>query len=85
MVVFFMVCFINKVNVSIEEIGFFEKIIFVLGLFVIGNSFDFDEVLEISVEKKGDFIVSLLMILRLVVVYLYCYLNWNVLFLFEDD
>jgi hypothetical protein len=49
-----MVRLTNKANSSIEEIGPPEKIISALGPFVTGNSFDPDEVLETSVEKKGD-------------------------------
>lgn len=54
MVVSPMVRLTNKANASIEEIGPPEKIISALGPFVTGNSFDPDEVLETSVEKKGD-------------------------------
>lgn len=80
-----MVRLTNKANASIEEIGPPEKIISALGPFVTGNSFDPDEVLETSVEKKGDLTVSSPMISRLAVVYLYRYLNRNVSLLFEDD
>lgn len=85
MVVSPMVRLTNKANASIEEIGPPEKIISALGPFVTGNSFDPDEVLETSVEKKGDLTVSSPMISRLAVVYLYRYLNRNVSLLFEDD
>ncbi|WRX25046.1 PsbP [Theobroma cacao] len=44
----------NKPNASIEEIGSPEKVIASLGPFVTGNSYDPDELLETSVEKRGD-------------------------------
>ncbi|XP_058079266.1 psbP domain-containing protein 6, chloroplastic [Magnolia sinica] len=44
----------NKPNASIEEIGSPEKLIASLGPFVTGNTYDSDELLEISVEKLGD-------------------------------
>ncbi|XP_078444926.1 thylakoid lumenal protein (Mog1/PsbP/DUF1795-like photosystem II reaction center PsbP family protein) [Wolffia australiana] len=44
----------NKPNATIEEIGTPEKIISSLGAFVTGNTFDSEELLSTSVEKKGD-------------------------------
>ncbi|KAE8692394.1 PsbP domain-containing protein 6 [Hibiscus syriacus] len=44
----------NKPNASIEEIGDPEKVIASLGPFVTGNSYDPDELLETSVEKRGQ-------------------------------
>uniref|UniRef100_A0A2N9GQM1 PsbP C-terminal domain-containing protein n=1 Tax=Fagus sylvatica TaxID=28930 RepID=A0A2N9GQM1_FAGSY len=44
----------NKPNSSIEEIGSPEKLIASLGPFVTGNTYDPDELLEMSVEKRGD-------------------------------
>lgn len=44
----------NKPNSSIEEIGSLEKLIASLGPFVTGNTYDPDELLEMSVEKRGD-------------------------------
>ncbi|CAL5431321.1 unnamed protein product [Camellia sinensis] len=44
----------NKPNATIEDIGSPEKVIASLGPFVTGNSYDSDELLEISVEKQGD-------------------------------
>ena len=44
----------NKPNSSIEEIGSPEKLIASLGPFVTGNTYDPDELLETSVEKRGD-------------------------------
>ena len=55
-----MVRLSNKPNATIEEIGNPEKIISALGPFVTGNSYDPDEVLETSVDKKGDQTVSAL-------------------------
>lgn len=49
-----MVRLSNKPNVTIEEIGNPEKIISALGPFVTGNSYDPDEVLETSVDHRGD-------------------------------
>ncbi|GMP97899.1 hypothetical protein CsSME_00045986 [Camellia sinensis var. sinensis] len=42
----------NKPNATIEDIGSPEKVIASLGPFVTGNSYDSDELLEISVEKQ---------------------------------
>lgn len=53
-----MVRLSNKPNATIEEIGNPDKIISALGQFVTGNSYDPDEVLETSVDKKGDQTVS---------------------------
>ncbi|XP_039126820.1 psbP domain-containing protein 6, chloroplastic-like [Dioscorea cayenensis subsp. rotundata] len=44
----------NKPNATIEDIGSPEKLIASLGPFVTGNTFDQDELLETSIEKKGD-------------------------------
>ncbi|XP_027066297.1 psbP domain-containing protein 6, chloroplastic-like [Coffea arabica] len=44
----------NKPNATIEDIGSPEKVIASLGPFVTGNTFDPDELLETSVEKRGD-------------------------------
>ncbi|KAM0948721.1 putative photosystem II [Dioscorea sansibarensis] len=44
----------NKPNATIEDIGSPEKLITSLGPFVTGNTFDQDELLETSIEKKGD-------------------------------
>ncbi|XVF07064.1 hypothetical protein REPUB_Repub06bG0105000 [Reevesia pubescens] len=44
----------NKPNASIEEIGSPEKVIASLGPFVTGNSYDPDELLDTSVEKRGE-------------------------------
>ncbi|GMY19657.1 psbp domain-containing protein 6, chloroplastic [Fagus crenata] len=44
----------NKPNSSIEEIGSPEKLIASLGPFVTGDTYDPDELLETSVEKRGD-------------------------------
>ncbi|EPS63642.1 hypothetical protein M569_11143, partial [Genlisea aurea] len=42
----------NKPNATIEEIGSPEKVIASLGPFVTGNTFDPDELLQSSVEKR---------------------------------
>lgn len=44
----------NKPNATIEEIGTPERVIASLGPFVTGNTLDSDELLESSVEKRGD-------------------------------
>lgn len=44
----------NKPNATIEDIGSPEKVIASLGPFVTGNTFDSDELLETSVEKRGN-------------------------------
>ncbi|KAA8517358.1 hypothetical protein F0562_017636 [Nyssa sinensis] len=44
----------NKPNATIEDIGSPEKVIASLGPFVTGNTYDSDELLETSVEKRGD-------------------------------
>ncbi|KAB1222980.1 PsbP domain-containing protein 6, chloroplastic [Morella rubra] len=44
----------NKPNSSIEQIGSPEKVIASLGPFVTGNTYDPDELIEMSVEKLGD-------------------------------
>lgn len=44
----------NKPNATIEDIGSPEKVIAALGPFVTGNTYDPDELLETSVEKRGD-------------------------------
>ncbi|KAL5059133.1 hypothetical protein RYX36_030737 [Vicia faba] len=44
----------NKPNATIEDIGSPEKVIASLGPFVTGNTFDPDELLEMSVEKVDD-------------------------------
>uniref|UniRef100_A0A0F7GXE5 Photosystem II reaction center PsbP family protein n=1 Tax=Francoa sonchifolia TaxID=23250 RepID=A0A0F7GXE5_9ROSI len=44
----------NKPNATIEEIGTPEKLIASLGPFVTGNTLDPDELLETSIEKRGD-------------------------------
>ncbi|KAI5663989.1 hypothetical protein M9H77_23312 [Catharanthus roseus] len=44
----------NKPNAKIEDIGSPEKVIASLGPFVTGNTLDPDELLETSVEKRGD-------------------------------
>ncbi|KAG8367799.1 hypothetical protein BUALT_Bualt16G0110300 [Buddleja alternifolia] len=44
----------NKPNATIEDIGSPEKVIASLGPFVTGNTFDPDELLETSIEKRGD-------------------------------
>ncbi|CAA6661973.1 unnamed protein product [Spirodela intermedia] len=44
----------NKPNATIEDIGSPEKVIASLGAFVTGNTFDSDELLETSIEKRGD-------------------------------
>ncbi|PIN19649.1 Photosystem II [Handroanthus impetiginosus] len=44
----------NKPNATIEDIGSPEKVIASLGPFVTGNTFDPDELLQTSVEKRGD-------------------------------
>ncbi|KAG0620113.1 hypothetical protein M758_4G190200 [Ceratodon purpureus] len=49
-----MVRLTNKPNATIEEIGPPEKIISALGQFVTGNSYDADELLETTVDKKDD-------------------------------
>ncbi|KAG6541081.1 hypothetical protein Mapa_017519 [Marchantia paleacea] len=49
-----MVRLTNKPNATIEEIGDPEKILSSLGQFVTGNSFDPEEVIETSVERRGD-------------------------------
>lgn len=50
----------NKPNATIEEIGTPEKLISSLGPFVTGNTYDPDELLEASVEKRGDLTVHIL-------------------------
>jgi hypothetical protein len=52
-----MVRLSNKSNATIEEIGNPEKIISALGPFVTSNSYDPDEVLETSVDHRGDLTV----------------------------
>ncbi|CAK9188547.1 unnamed protein product [Ilex paraguariensis] len=44
----------NKPNATIEDIGSPEKVIASLGPFVTGNTYDPDELLESSIEKRGD-------------------------------
>ncbi|KAJ8557845.1 hypothetical protein K7X08_004611 [Anisodus acutangulus] len=44
----------NKPNATIEDIGTPEKVIASLGPFVTGNTLDPDELLETSIEKRGD-------------------------------
>ncbi|MCE5166379.1 PsbP domain-containing protein 6, chloroplastic [Datura stramonium] len=44
----------NKPNATIEDIGTPEKVITSLGPFVTGNTLDPDELLETSIEKRGD-------------------------------
>ncbi|XP_068311857.1 psbP domain-containing protein 6, chloroplastic [Pyrus communis] len=44
----------NKPNATIEDIGNPEKVIASLGPFVTGNTYDPDELLETTVEKRGD-------------------------------
>ncbi|CAA0827515.1 PsbP domain-containing protein 6- chloroplastic [Striga hermonthica] len=44
----------NKPNAKIEDIGSPEKVIASLGPFVTGNTLDPDELLETSVERRGD-------------------------------
>lgn len=44
----------NKPNAKIEDIGTPEKLIASLGPFVTGNTFDADELVQTSVEKRGD-------------------------------
>ncbi|GER37990.1 oxygen-evolving enhancer protein 2 [Striga asiatica] len=44
----------NKPNANIEDIGSPEKVIASLGPFVTGNTLDPDELLETSIEKRGD-------------------------------
>ncbi|KAK4432041.1 PsbP domain-containing protein 6, chloroplastic [Sesamum alatum] len=44
----------NKPNAKIEDIGSPEKVIASLGPFVTGNTLDPDELIETSVEKRGD-------------------------------
>jgi hypothetical protein len=53
-----MVRLTNKPNATIEEIGSPEKIISALGQFVTGNSYDPEELLETTVDKKDDTTVS---------------------------
>lgn len=52
----------NKPNATIEEIGSPEKVIASLGPFVTGNTFDSDELLETSIEKRGDLTVTFLLL-----------------------
>lgn len=47
----------NKPNATIEDIGTPEKVIASLGPFVTGNTLDPDELLETSIEKRGDLTV----------------------------
>lgn len=49
-----MVRLTNKPNATIEEIGTPEKILAALGPFVTGNSFDPEEVMGTSVQRRGD-------------------------------
>ncbi|OAY74835.1 PsbP domain-containing protein 6, chloroplastic [Ananas comosus] len=44
----------NKPNAKIEDIGSPEKVIASLGPFVTGNTLDSEELLETSIEKRGD-------------------------------
>ncbi|XXG50597.1 hypothetical protein AAC387_Pa02g4576 [Persea americana] len=44
----------NKTNASIEEIGSPERVIASLGPFVTGNSYDSDELIQTSVDKRGE-------------------------------
>lgn len=48
----------NKPNASIEEIGSPERVIASLGPFVTGNSYDSDELIQTSVDKRGEQTVS---------------------------
>nr|XP_016500611.1 PREDICTED: psbP domain-containing protein 6, chloroplastic-like isoform X2 [Nicotiana tabacum] len=50
----------NKPNATIEDIGTPEKVIASLGPFVTGNTLDPDELLETSIEKRGDLTVTVL-------------------------
>lgn len=50
----------NKPNATIEDIGSPEKVIASLGPFVTGSTYDPDELLETSVEKRGDQTVLIL-------------------------
>ena len=60
----------NKPNATIEDIGSPEKVIASLGPFVTGNTFDPDELLETSVEKRGD-----QMVLKFLLLTLFIFLN----------
>lgn len=53
----------NKTNASIEEIGSPERVIASLGPFVTGNSYDSDELIQTSVDKRGEQTVSCSLIL----------------------
>lgn len=44
----------NKPNATIEDIGTPDKVIASLGPFVTGSTYDPDELIETSVEKRGD-------------------------------
>ncbi|KAF7112631.1 hypothetical protein RHSIM_RhsimUnG0209400 [Rhododendron simsii] len=44
----------NKPNATIEDIGSPDKVIASLGPFVTGSTYDPDELIETSVEKRGD-------------------------------
>lgn len=49
----------NKPNATIEDIGTPEDLIASLGPFVTGNTFDPDELVETSIEKRGGLTVCL--------------------------
>lgn len=53
----------NKPNATIEDIGTPEKVIASLGPFVTGNTLDPDELLETSIEKRGDLTVIVIFFL----------------------
>lgn len=58
----------NKPNATIEDIGNPEKVIASLGPFVTGNTYDPDELLETTVEKRGDLTVQSFLAIQLVIV-----------------
>lgn len=61
----------NKPNATIEDIGNPEKVIASLGPFVTGNTYDPDELLETTVEKRGDLTVQSFLAIQLVIVLYY--------------
>lgn len=63
----------NKPNASIEEIGSPERVIASLGPFVTGNSYDSDELIQTSVDKRGDQTVSC----SLILVFLFIFMEYD--------
>lgn len=67
----------NKPNASIEEIGSPERVIASLGPFVTGNSYDSDELIQTSVDKRGEQTVSC----SLILVFLFIFMEYDLKYL----